>query len=145
MIQSIISPKVPKNEDWKRLGPIDTGLGYTAVRWFLRSHRFLVISAVEVVNDQAAGEDIGPEYHLSVSVIDPQGQPQRIPSAYARDVLADFDLDDAKEDNHIPHGRVRHFWRPVNDALSGYECPCQETEPTMKEDKGDFVWRGVNK
>jgi hypothetical protein len=31
----------------------------------------------------------------------------------------------------------------VADHLSGYECPCQETEPAIREDKGDFVWRAA--
>ncbi|AHC47973.1 hypothetical protein AX27061_3513 [Achromobacter xylosoxidans NBRC 15126 = ATCC 27061] len=58
-------------------------------------------------------------------------------------MLDEFDLIDANEDNHVPSGRVRNFWRPVADRWAGYECPCQENEPAMREDKGDFVWRGV--
>ena len=48
-----------------------------------------------------------------------------------------------REDNHVPGGFVRNFWRPVADRFSGYECACVATEPAIVEDKGDFVWRGI--
>ncbi len=44
--------------------------------------------------------------------------------------------------NHVPSGIARNFWRPVNESLVGKVCPCQDSEPTMVEDKGSFVWRG---
>jgi hypothetical protein len=47
--------------------------------------------------------------------------------------------------NHVPSGRVRNFWRPVADHLSGYECPCVADEPAIREDKGDYVWRGITR
>lgn len=67
----------------------------------------------------------------------------RCTSADALWVLAEFDLLDAKEDNHVPGGKVRNWWRPVADHLSGYECPCTDEEPAVRENKGDYVWRGV--
>jgi hypothetical protein len=33
----------------------------------------------------------------------------------------------------------------VADRLSGYTCPCQNNEPAIREDKGDYVWRGVTR
>lgn len=69
---------------------------------------------------------------------------RRCTSAEASFVLHHFGLEDAREDNHVPSGMVRNFWRPVNDNLSGYECPCVDEEPAMREDKGDFIWRGVS-
>lgn len=51
----------------------------------------------------------------------------------------------AKEDNHVSHGIVRNYWRPVADRLVGKACPCKEEEPTIREDKGDVIWRPVSK
>ena len=96
------------------------------------------IFSVEKPTAEPGEIDVGPEYHLSISL-----SGQRCSTADAVWVLAQFDLSDAKEDNHVPSGNVRNFWRPVADKFSGYECPCQESEPAMREDKGDFVWRGV--
>ena len=67
----------------------------------------------------------------------------RCDTAAAKWVKRQFNLEDATEDNHVPGGVVRNFWRPVADNLSGYQCPCVKTEPAIREDKGDFVWRGL--
>jgi hypothetical protein len=108
-------------------------------RGYFHAERSLsVISAVEVVDD---GEiDKGPEYHISVSRQTPAG-PQRCTSDAARFVLKQFGLDGAEEDNHVPYGVVRNFWRPVADRFVGLECECKAEEPAIVEDKGDFVWR----
>ena len=55
-----------------------------------------------------------------------------------------FGMTDAEEDNHVPGGFVRNYWLSVAENLIGHECQCKTTEPAIKEDKGDFVWRGVN-
>lgn len=97
-----------------------------------------VISAVEVADDGKI--DKGPEYHVSIS-LQKQYPPRRCSSTQARWALKQFGLDGAEEDNHVPNGVVRNFWRPVADRLVGLECECKAEEPAIVEDKGDFVWR----
>lgn len=134
-ILSVIRPKEPRSDQWIELdSPIDTGF---SLKVFQHPEGFTAFSAVEAMEDEP---EIGPEYHLSISK-----NRGRCTSAEALFVLAQFGLEDAKEDNHVPNGVVRNFWRPVNDKLSGYECPCKDKEPAMIEDKGDFVWRGATK
>lgn len=139
---SILQPKAPAAPGWCaaawwRAPPALARLGYPVAAYENRARGLFVLSAVEVASEPERPA-LGPEYHLSVS----RGG-RRCSSADAREVLRAFDLIDAKEDNHVPGGFVRNFWRPVADPLSGYECPCVQEEPAMIEDKGDFVWRGV--
>ncbi len=139
-MRSIIAPKAPvAGLGWVELPapPRWVSLGYEA-RMFRHPARGLnVISAVEVASDH---DDIdkGPEYHVSIS-----RDGKRCSSSDARKVLEDFAMDGAEEDNHVPGGVVRNFWRPVAEHLVGIECPCKDSEPVMVEDKGDYVWRGV--
>lgn len=139
MLEPIIKPKPPIGPGWREIkseAPELSKMGYPYSIWAHDENQLGVISAVEVAT--TPGEpDLGPEYHISISNFG-----QRCSTADALWVLGQFDLIDAKEDNHVPSGKVRNFWRPVADNLSGYECPCQKTEPTIKEDKGDFIWRG---
>lgn len=140
-IDSVIQPKRPEGADWHRprwwrAPPELAALGYPVEAWEHVSGLFCM-SAVEVASEPGKPA-LGPEYHLSVSM-----GGQRCTAADALFALAAFGLTDAKEDNHVPSGRVRNFWRPVADNLSGYECPCIADEPAIREDKGDFVWRGV--
>ena len=139
---SIIQPKRPTAQGWTRdtwwqCPPSLAALGYPVEAWEHARSGLFCMSAVEVASEPGKPE-LGPEYHLSISRMG-----ERCSSAEALFAMAAFDLLDAKEDNHVPNGKVRNFWRPVADNLSGYECPCVETEPTIREDKGDFVWRGV--
>lgn len=137
MIDSIIQPKEPFGSGWKKLPfrmPRDMGYPY---QYWGHSNGLLCISAVEVANEPGEPE-LGPEYHLSISM-----NGGRCSSAEAAFALHAFGLNDAKEDNHVPSGKVRNYWRPVADNLSGYECPCKDNEPAMVEDKGDYIWRGV--
>ncbi len=116
-----------------------TGFPYHC--WEHAAAGLLVISTVEVATESPGVSALGPAFHLSISRSLPFGQ--RCSSADAVWVLAQFDLLDAPEDNHVPYGRVRNFWRYVSDSLSGFKCPCQDSEPAMIEDKGDYVWRGA--
>lgn len=144
MSLSIIQPKRPTAPGW-RLATWWTcprelaDLGYPVEAWEHPESGPFVLSAVEVAHDPGA-PDLGPEYHLSVSL-----RGRRCSTADALFALAAFELLDAKEDNHVPNGKVRNWWRPVADHLAGFECPCQDSEPAMVEDKGDFVWRGVTR
>jgi hypothetical protein len=96
------------------------------------------MSAVEFIDD---GKVAGPEYHLSISRQHPTLGTRRCSSVEARWVLKQFRLEEATEDNHVPGGLVRNFWRPVADPMVGRECPCVEVENAIREDKGDYVWR----
>lgn len=140
MIQ-IIHPLRPKvSRGWLAGPPVPpaVSLGYSAESWQHLSTGLCVISAVEVARD-GDGIDRGPEYHLSISL---RGR-RRCSSQDAQQVLRDFGLDGAEEDNHVPGGFVRNFWRPVADRFVGMECACKASEPAVVEDRGDFVWRGA--
>jgi len=144
MIESLIKPKTPTGPGWRRakwwsVPPQLAALGYPIEAWEHAASRMFVLSAVEVAHEPGK-PDLGPEYHVSIS-----NDGQRCTSGDALWVLAQFGLTDAKEGNHVPSGRVRNFWRPVADNLSGYECLCVDDEPTIREDKGDFVWRGITR
>ncbi|OTP79436.1 hypothetical protein PAMC26577_00815 [Caballeronia sordidicola] len=102
-----------------------------------------MISAVEVAAAEG-GIDKGPEYHISISKQSKHG-PGRCTTAEAVWVCGQFELLEAEEDNHVPNGVVRNFWRPVADRLVGIECACKGDEPAIVEDKGDFIWRGVTR
>jgi hypothetical protein len=106
--------------------------------FFHEASSISVISAVEFIDD---GKVDGPEYHLSISRQHPTMGPRRCSSTEAKWVLRQFRLDGALEDNHVPGGMVRNFWRPVADPLVGRECECVDTENAIREDKGDYVWR----
>lgn len=141
MIESIIKPRRPSGPGWRQIKGVALPLddeGYPYEVWAHDANGLGVISAVEVAAEKVGVAPLGPAYHLSISAFG-----QRCSSADALWVLAQFDLTDAKEDNHVPSGKVRNFWRYVADRLSGYECGCVEEEPAVREDKGDFVWRGV--
>lgn len=136
-ITAVLRPRFPGWHEFQvpaailRMGGIARGYHHA-------ERRLTVISAVEVADDGKI--DKGPEYHLSISRSTPQG-PARCSSDAARWVLRQFGLDGAEEDNHVPYGMVRNFWRPVADPLVGLECECKAEEPAIVEDKGDFVWR----
>lgn len=139
-MESIIKPKAPRlNNGWRLLPEVDKRftIGYEGFAYRHIDSGILIISAVEVVVDKDSIER-GPEYHISIS----KSNQQRCSSSEAGWVLNQLGLEGAEEDNHVPNGFVRNFWRPVAEKLIGIECACKESEPVMKLDKGDFVWRG---
>jgi len=144
-VTDIIKPKRPTGPGWCQvpMPPQFNNMGFPAAFWFHAANLLSVISAVEVAND-GDGIDKGPEYHISISKSGANGT-ERCTSADVLWVLAQFELDGAEEDNHVPNGKVRNFWRPVADRLVGLECACKDQEPVMREEKGDFVWRGISK
>lgn len=144
-MESIIKPKRPRIEGWRRLEdpPFLVSLGYPCEAWFHPADRFKALSAVEAPVD-APGMEPVPSYHLSISRIAKDGMPRRASLQDARQILRQFDMEGALEDNHVPGGVVRNFWRPVAEGLIGLECACKETEPAIVEDKGDYIWRGTN-
>lgn len=138
-MDSIIKPKRPLFSGWIQgeNPPAYVSLGYDSEFWFHSLYGICVISAVEVAKDKD-GIDRGPEYHVSIS----KDGYRRCSSQEANFVIKQFDMEGAEEDNHVPHGKVRNFWKPVAEGLIGLECACKESEPAIVEDKGDYVWRG---
>lgn len=141
-VLSLIAVKRPQLPGWREVpmdGPVAREGG--PARAFIHDASMLmVISAVEFVDD---GKVNGPEYHLSVSRQHPTLGTRRCSSAEARWAMVQFRVEGAIEDNHVPHGLVRNFWRPVADPMVGRECLCVEGENAIREDKGDFVWRAA--
>lgn len=140
-VQSIIKPLAPKVPGWRQCPdpPSRFTLGYECHAWFNEAHQLAVLSAVEVATD-ADRIDRGPEYHVSISKRH-RGSGKRCTSEEARMVLTQFGLEGAEEDNHVPSGVVRNFWRTVAEPLIGLECACKADEASIVENKGDFVWR----
>jgi hypothetical protein len=139
-IRSIVQALVPKGDGWMEF-PGDPRISNGGpLRCFLHKSGLVVFSAVEYVHD--TGQEPAQEYHLSVSERTEFG-PKRCSGMQARWVLREFNADGALEDNHVPSGKVRNFWRPVAEPLVGLVCPCNEEEPAIVDDKGDFIWRGL--
>lgn len=141
MARSVIAPKRPVAPGWRQIHDkiqVLDDLGSAYEVWANYDAMLGVITSVEVAAEARGIAPLGPSYHVSISAFG-----KRCSAADALWVLGQFDLADAKEDNHVPSGNCRNFWRYVADNLSGYDCPCAETEPTIHEDKGDYVWRGA--
>ena len=141
-IQSIVAVLRPRVIGWREVPtnglPVEMK-GPNHV-FFHEASSLAVISAVEFIDD---GKVDGPEYHLSISRQHRTLGIRRCSSNDARWVLVQFGLDGAHEDNHVPRGLVRNFWRPVADSMVGRECLCVADENAIREDKGDFVWRAA--
>lgn len=137
--RSIISVKQPKGSGWQEY-PCDkrATMGHPGRTFYHEKTGLAVISAVEVADDGKV--DKGPEFHISISKQKLSG-PTRCDANEAKWILDEFGMDGAEEDNHVPHGVVRNFWRPVAHGLVGLECECKAEEPAIVEDKGDFIWR----
>ena len=137
--ESVIKPLRPASQEWSSLGHPghEITFGYPAEVFVHRRHLLSVISAVEVATDKD-GVERGPEYHLSIARQSEFG-PARCSADEAAWVLREFGLEGAEEDNHVPNGVVRNFWRTVAEPMIGLECGCKATEPVVRE--VDFEWR----
>lgn len=140
-VTSVIQSLKPKGENWMEL-PVSMPTmaeSITATSWINRQYGFFVISAVEKA-DQGDGIDRGPEYHLSFTRRTSRG-PERVDTNEANWILKEFGLEGAEEDNHVPYGKARNFWRTVREDMVGLECACKDEEPKIRENKGDYIWR----
>ena len=140
MIHDIIKPLQPTGKGWSGGRDVRAQLrsGYPITQWWYGPLRLYVLSAVEVAMD-TDGVHRGPEYHLSVSKQTSMLQPSRCSAEEGQLVLQAFGLDGWEEDNHVPNGVVRNYWRAVAENMVGRECACKETEPKVVE--GDFEHR----
>lgn len=140
MIHDIIQPLKPAGDGW--IGGEDVRhqlrSEFPLTWWWYEPCRLYVLSAVEVAAD-TDGVHRGPEYHLSVSRQTPDLRPVRCSAEEGMFVLGAFGLDGWEEDNHVPDGKVRNYWRAVAENLVGRECACKETEHLVVE--GDFEHR----
>lgn len=137
----LIQPMRPTGKGWERVDwPINAELArkaYVIERYYNRAHEVQVLTAIEMVGGE--GEPRA-EYHVSITGLRWEKPPHRCSDALARWVLKEFNFTDYAQDNHVPGGIVRNYWRPVAQNLAA-QCHCVETEPKITEDKGDFVWR----
>lgn len=145
-LPAIVSPLRPRGRGWTQIA-VDTSLWprqpYVIEGWRNRVHEVQVFSAVESVRPEGETEP-RLEYHISITGYnDEKSKGYRCSASRARWVLREFGLDGHFEDNHVPHGIVRNFWRPVAEPLVGQVCPCVDEEPAMREMKGDYIWRGA--
>lgn len=94
-----------------------------------------VLSSAEIAEYQ--GQPC-PHNHVSVSVLTVGRRPTDEQMAIVR---ADFDMEDAEEDNHQP-GRVRNLFLPLHlpRGTTGI-CDCKDDETQMVEPDG-FTWSG---
>ena len=139
-VQSIVNVPRPRLSGWREVSTDGMPAKSSGpVRAFFHAESSLaVLSAVEYIND---GKVDGPEYHLSISRQHRTLGTRRCSSTEARWVLVQFGIQGALEDNHVPGGVVRNFWRPVADPMVGRECPCVDEENAIQEDRGDYIWR----
>lgn len=138
----------PRLNGWKQIPftyPRGYGTPYVIEKYWNPSQEVQAITSIEVVRPEGGGEP-RPEYHVSVSGFAPDGQaPYRVSESRAQWALQQFSAAGFLEDNHVPNGVVRNFWRPVADPAVGEVCKCVDEEPAMHEMKGDFTWRGVGR
>lgn len=137
-VKSIIKPLFPTGEGWKEVKADQRYTFGFPLRCFLHEEsKLFVMSAVETMSD----EDKGPEYHISISKSIAPGVVGRAYTNEVKWVLEQFKLEGSAEDNHVPNGKVRNFWRTVAEPLIGLKCKCEAEEPATKENKGDYIWR----
>jgi hypothetical protein len=142
-VQSIVKVLRPKGHDWHEedCSMQRMACGGFPMRAFRHRSGIYVLSAVEVTATEGKVSK-RPEYHISISRHLKSGRMTRVDGNEAKWVLKQFGLEGAEEDNHVPNGRVRNWWRTVATPLIGLECECKESEPAIVEDRGDFIWRG---
>lgn len=112
---NIINPLRPTGEGWVGGNDVRSPLRspYPAGQWLHKESGLFVISEVEVVSDKD-GIDRGPEYQICISKLlndDRTG----CSADEVKWVLAQFKLDGAEEDTRLSTGRLRRFWRTVDE------------------------------
>lgn len=117
---------------------------YAIEKYYNRGQELQVITAIEVVlPDSEIVLEGRPEYHVSVSGLKWMADRiYRVSDSRARWAMKQFGYADFTEDNHVPDGLVRNFWRPIDQRYVGEICKCVEREPAIRTMKGDYVWRG---
>lgn len=116
-----IEPIKPMSGVWEFLGYNEQFESYR----FVSPYGIRVMSAVHMVEGKR-------QYHISIT-----DNGERIPASLVEPVLKHFGAENWEEDNHSPFGKVRNFWKKIDEVDK--ECPCKQTEKPHIE--GDYVWR----
>lgn len=113
----------PKSGSWKILGwePYGQGFKYQNVMGVI------AISSIHLIDGK-------PQWHVSFS-----HQGQRIPQGWMESLLSQWGLQGWDEDNHVPNGKVRNYWKPVQKT-DPQVCPCKANEEPHLEE-GGYIWR----
>jgi len=122
-------PKRPRSGAWVRTGT-HTYKGGTA-EIYDHPSGMRVLSSVDWVS---GADGKGLEFHISISAMGGRANRDQV-----RQALADFGMRKGIEDNHVPNGKARNFWLPVDPALKA-GCHCFETEEPHDEGDG-YIWR----
>ena len=113
----------PKSGTWSEKGWVEVANGLM----FENAMGVRAISAVQMVDGK-------PQWQVSFSHMG-----ARIPSGWMEALLKQWDIEEFDEDNHVPNGKVRNYWKPF-DSLTPTVCPCKDKEPPTEEE-GGYVWR----
>jgi len=116
--------KHPKTGDWVFDVMVRFPQGHLGARWVHRTG-IMVLSSVDDVRDR------GPEFHMSVTYRGGVASAEHV-----RVALEAFDMAGSDEDNHVPNGRVRNFWLPVNRDVGLCECKDEKLH-----ERGEYAWR----
>ena len=125
--------RTPRGNDWTsdRLVAAAPSGRRLAIGQRWQSGPVVVISSLDMAK-LPQSEEIGPQWHVSVSADGKRPKPHHV-----RRALRAFDMADAEEDNHHP-GVARHFFMPV-DPAARVTCECKEDETTIVEPDG-YTW-----
>lgn len=126
-----ITSRRPTGDGWTFMGFLRPPPVYELVTAW--SHR----TGINVVSSVPRTE-AGPEWHISVTFRGGRASREQVRAA-----LAAFDMRDAEEDNHVPHGKARNFWLPVNRDARGKHCKCKDESPLFTE--GEYQWTDPRK
>lgn len=88
----------------------------------------IAISSIHLIDGK-------PQYHVSFSHAG-----WRIPFQWMEALLRQWRAESFEEDNHVPNGQVRNFWKPFDPEAK--ECRCKDEEPPHEE-VGGYVWREI--
>lgn len=131
---AVAEERRPKSGEWQRRyvsEAVRASLGRPPISAWSNG-RIGVLSALEDAElPDRSGR--GPQWHVSVS----QFGSGRATDDECAEVLSDFGLLGAEEDNHHP-GVARHFWMPV-DPVHRVDCECKADEVIVVEPDG-YQW-----
>lgn len=112
---------------------------YAVERYYNQALEVQVITAIEALEQPDRSTRF--EYHISVTGCRAQThRVYRCSDQTAKCALEMFGFTNYAEDNHVPGGLARNYWRPVVETQDP-GCECFDTEPKIIEDKGDYIWR----
>lgn len=112
----------PKDGTWKLVTWTDYACGFL----WENSMGARAISSIHEIDGK-------PQYHVSFS-----HQGQRINHGWMEPLLKQWNIESFEEDNHVPNGKVRNFWKSFDPEQK--QCRCKDIEEPHEE-VGGYVWR----